>query len=136
MLDGTCSRGGIGEDVHLGLRIRIVGKPPTHGDALDPDDHQQPPAIRKLGRLHDARACAYRNPHVATADLAAPLDEDDAEASVAIQTVMGQGPIARLEHVQWHGHTGEEDRSQRKHGQHFTPHCVSPVSAVDGGASG
>ena len=52
---------------------------------------------------------------VATADLAAALDEHHAEAPVTGETVLGEQPVARLEHVQRQHAVREQHRPEREH---------------------
>ncbi len=72
-------RRGIVPLLDLGPGVRIVVQPLDDSDPHDADGAEREPTVGQLGRLDDLGDGAHTEAHVATADLAPPLDEDDAE---------------------------------------------------------
>ena len=105
--------------LHHGQRVGIVVQPLAHADAHVAPDDQQPPAVGERSRLGDDGARAHRHALVAPADLGAPLNEDDAEARIAGQTIPREGPIARLEDVERDLRVRIEDGGKGEHAQSF-----------------
>ena len=106
-----------GDAVYLdvGTRERVVGEPPADAEAVGADRREQVPAVGRAGGFHDAGNRAHREPRVAAADLAAALDEHDAEAAVAPLQVECQLAVPRFEDPQRHDRAGKRDATEGKH---------------------
>ena len=118
-------RANVGPLLHLGPRIGVVLEPGAHPDPAGPDGHDGVATVAELGDLDHAGHHADRRAHVTAADLAPPLDEDDAELGrVGGQAVLDELAVAGLEDVERQHAAREQDRSEREHPQHSHPATV------------
>jgi hypothetical protein len=89
----------LAEELDVGTRERIVGKPRADAEATGTDGREQIPAIGKTPGRDDAGDRSDGEPRVTPTDLAPTLDEDDAELTITGEACLGEGAIARLEDV-------------------------------------
>ena len=107
--------------------IRVVGKPTFDVKSLNADGGEGEATVGKLGSLHDVGHRSDTEADVAAADLAAALDEHDAELLVALEDVAHHRPIPRFEDVQRQDRVRKQHGSEREHRHGSLAH--GPVSA-------
>ena len=104
------------EDRHFGPRVRIVVEPPVDANALGADGRDGVAAVVETRGLDDLGDRADVGAQITAADLAPPFDQDDAEALVAVETMLDESAVAILEHVERQDRRREQHRAQREHG--------------------
>lgn len=103
------------EDLDIGPRMRIVGKPPLYPEAFASDGFEEPAAVGQLPGLHDLGHGPEFEAFVSAPDLLAPLDEYHAEAAIAFEATVGEHPVTLLEDVERDELVGEQHRPQGEH---------------------